>query len=216
MTDLRDRCPYARPFAADFDDCEAFQPVRFIPLSSDYRPLAPVRTCRHLVSRRAPGEWGRWYGACALGDAAARRAWVAAVEPSRLGAIARLRGEMADINAPFIDQLWLLKGEQLEARSAQRDPSLYEQRMHDVGEQFVAQTGDFLRARRETLAEIDITVDAILYLLRVSVDHLITRTTGDVRWEIPEEALARFSPQVRLFFRPPAAQANLPLSVPLE
>lgn len=199
-----DHCPYLKPFPADFDDCEAFQPVRFIPLSSDDRPLAPVRTCRHLVSRRVPTEVGRWYPACALGDAAARRAWVAAVDPRRLEAIAMLRREMADLNAPFIDQLWRLKGQQLQARAPAETDRL-DRRMHQVGDEFITQTADFLRGHLEALAEIGVGLEAVLYLLRASIEQLIAQSTGEVRWEIPEAALARVSPQVRLFFRPPSA-----------
>ena len=213
--ELTDRCPYARPFPVEFDDCEAFQPVRFMPLSTDDRPLKPVRSCRHLISRRVAGQSGRWYGACVLGDAASRRAWVETVEPLRLDAIGRLRSQMADVNASIIDQLWLLKSEQLEARREQRDPTIFEQRMRQVGEQFVRQSRDFLRARQEILAEIDLGLDAILQLLRQSIEQLIARTTGEVRLEIPEDTLAGVAPQVRAFFRPPTAQASPAVDVPL-
>jgi hypothetical protein len=203
-----DQCPYARPFPSDFDDCEAFQPVRFIPLSSEYRPLAPALTCRHLISRKLPAEPGRWYAACAIGDVSARRAWVDAVSPTRLEAIARLREEMAGLNATFIDQLWGLKGQQLEARQFQRDEAFIDRQMQQVAERFIAQTGAFLADHLQALEAIDVTADSILYLLRISVDHLIKRSTGEVRWEIPESALAEFSPPVRLFFRPPAGHAR--------
>ncbi len=199
-----DFCPYSRPFAGDFDDCEAFQPVRFIPLSSDYHPLSPATTCRHLISRRQPTEPGRWYGACALGDAAARRAWVQAVSSERLAAISALRQQMAGLNAPFIDELWRLKAQQLAAREHDADESAVDRQMQEVGDRFIQQTARFLKEHQEAVARIDVTAEALVFLLRASVQHLIQRESGEVRWEVPEETLAKFEPPVRMFFRPPS------------
>lgn len=78
-----DHCPYPKPFAADFDDCPAFQSRQFIPLDTLYQPLDPVLTCRHLETR-AMAQRHRWYAACALGDAEARRRWVREVGTLRL------------------------------------------------------------------------------------------------------------------------------------
>jgi hypothetical protein len=208
-----DHCPFVKPFPVDFDDCEAFQPVRFIPLSSDDRPLSPVRTCRNLLSRAVPGHPGRWYPACRLGDAAGRRAWVEAVEPRRLEAIGLLRAEMAEINAQFIEQLWLLKGEQLEVRRNHRESAALDRRMQDIGEGLIRQTAAFLQHRLQILADVDVTPEAIVFLLEQSIAQLIARSSGEVRWEIPEEWLARFPPQVRLFFRPPVSEVHSPATV---
>ena len=170
-----DHCPYVKPFPADFADCIAYQPVRFIPISSNFKPLTPIHTCRHLSSRRVEGQSGRWYPACSLGELADRRAWVEAVDPSRLATIGRLRQEM-----------------------------------QQTGERFVEQTRQFLTAHQGSLREIDVTMDAIIHLLHLSLERLIARSSGEVRWEVPEEALSQFSPPVRLFFRPPSAESTIP------
>jgi hypothetical protein len=70
-----DECPWPRPFPQGFDQCPVFAPQAFSPTDSRDRPLPQVLTCRHLVSR--PFEQGKvgWYGACEIGDAAARRAY---------------------------------------------------------------------------------------------------------------------------------------------
>ena len=71
-----DECPWPRPFPEGFDQCPVFAPQAFSPTDSRDRPLPQVLTCRHLVSR--PFEQGKvgWYGACEIGDAAARRAYL--------------------------------------------------------------------------------------------------------------------------------------------
>jgi hypothetical protein len=177
-------------------------------MSSTYQPLAPVMTCRHLVSRQLPGEAGRWYPACRLGDSRGRLAWVEAVEPVRLAAIARLRAQMARLNEPFIDELWRLKAQQLAARRANQNASELPRQMVDVGAQFLAQSRTFLESHTADLAEIEVTAEALLELLRLSIENLIARSTGEMRWEIPEQALREFPPAVRLFFRPPVGSTS--------
>jgi hypothetical protein len=201
-----DHCPYGKPFPAEFAECPAYQPVRFIPVSSNDDALTPTHTCRHLVAKRHATEVGRWYPACSLGDEASRRAWVEAIDPERLAVIGRLRLEMAELNARYIDQLWLLKRRQLNARPTGQDAAAITRQMQEVGEQFLAQTRQYLDRRPDALQAIEVTVDALIELLRASIDRLISRSSGEVRWEIPEEVLGRFSPPVRLFFRPPSPE----------
>jgi len=207
-----DHCPYARPFPPGFAECPAFQQVRFIPMSSTYQPMEPVMTCRHLVSRQLPGEGGRWYPACRLGDARARLEWVEAVEPARLAAICRLRDQMAGLNAPFIDELWRLKGRQLAAPRTGNKSELRRQ-MLGVGDQFLAQSRTFLEGHAADLVEIEVSADALIELLRLSIQNLIARSNGEMRWEVPEQALKLFPRPVQLFFRPPV---RMPSPVPAE
>lgn len=68
-----DECPYPKPFPPDFMDCPAYQATQVVTLDLSHRPLGSVMTCRHLESRLMPNTNYRWYGACVLGDAAARR-----------------------------------------------------------------------------------------------------------------------------------------------
>jgi hypothetical protein len=42
-------------------------------VDSTFRPLPPVITCRHLVSRPLSNGKMGWYAACDIGDEAARR-----------------------------------------------------------------------------------------------------------------------------------------------
>jgi hypothetical protein len=71
-----DECPWPRPFPEGFEECPAFAPLAFSPVDSRDRPLGPVLTCRHLISRPFNLPKAGWYGACGLGDAPARRAYL--------------------------------------------------------------------------------------------------------------------------------------------
>lgn len=64
-----DACPYQRPFPQDFDACGTFEAQTWIPLNSQFEPLRPQCTCRHLTIGRGAGSY---YPRCALGDASDR------------------------------------------------------------------------------------------------------------------------------------------------
>ena len=68
-----DECPFPRPFPKGFDQCAAFQPEPFVPMDMSYRPLPPMLTCTHLLTRPLPNGKVGWYAACDIGDEAARR-----------------------------------------------------------------------------------------------------------------------------------------------
>ena len=68
-----DECPFQRPFPEGFDQCPAFRPQPFVPMDMSYRPLPPMLTCSHLLSRTLPKGKAGWYAACEIGDEAARR-----------------------------------------------------------------------------------------------------------------------------------------------
>ncbi len=76
-----DRCPYPRPFPPEFGDCEAYQPISFIPTDSLGRPLQRAWTCRNLEA--SAFRQGTAYPRCRIGDAAARERWAESVGPRR-------------------------------------------------------------------------------------------------------------------------------------
>jgi hypothetical protein len=71
-----DECQWPRPFPPGFDQCPVFSPLPFSTTDSRDRPLPQVLTCRHLVSRPFEQPKVGWYGACDIGDAVARRAYL--------------------------------------------------------------------------------------------------------------------------------------------
>ena len=63
-----DRCPYPRPFPADFADCPSFEPMDFDATDSQDKPLGTWSTCRHLTTGSDVDNRGRFYPRCALGS----------------------------------------------------------------------------------------------------------------------------------------------------
>jgi len=56
-----------------FSECATFEPQPFVPMDMNDRPLAPMLTCSHLVTRTLHNGKVGWYAACRIGDEAARR-----------------------------------------------------------------------------------------------------------------------------------------------
>ena len=67
-----DACPYPRPFPEDFTECPLYDGVRFEVTNMVNEPLAPVQTCRHLVTGHVMDGMEHRYGSCRLGNGAAR------------------------------------------------------------------------------------------------------------------------------------------------
>jgi multidrug efflux pump subunit AcrA (membrane-fusion protein) len=200
-----DECPYPKPFFATFTDCPAFQARQFIPLDTRYQPLDPVVTCRHLETR-ALSQRHRWYAACALGDAEARRRWVRELGVGRLERIRTLQRETADVMEPYSPRLWELKGEQLRALRDSRDASAITAQLRELGNQVATSLGTFLAQRQQAFAEVDLPIDAARNLIQVAIDRFIdTQFSSEVSFEVPDDALQRFPEAVRSFFRPSAA-----------
>ena len=104
-----DECPYPKPFPPNFTECPAFQATQMVTLDISHRPLGSVLTCRHLESRLVPNTDYRWYGACVIGDAEARRRWSNDVGPTRLHEISTLRQEVSALSGPYVQRLMELR-----------------------------------------------------------------------------------------------------------
>lgn len=203
MTRPDDECPYPRPFPADFDSCPAYQARQFIPLDTQYQPLEPVLTCRHLETR-AMTQRHRWYAACALGDAEARRRWVRDVGAARLGRIRAVQCELGASIAPYITRLWELKGQQLLALRDSKDPEPATRELRRLGGQITEELSNFVKGHSQALAAIEMPPEATMQLVRAAVDRFVdTHFATEVTLEVPDDLLKRFPEPVQSFFRPP-------------
>ena len=202
MTRPADECPYPKPFAADFDACPAYQARQFIPLDTLYQPLEPVLTCRHLETRPLLARH-RWYGACAVGDAEARRRWAREVGLPRLQRIRAVQRELGVAIAPYSARLWELKGQQLRAIRDGRDVGEATAELRRLATQMSADLDAFLQENSRTFTEIEMPVDAARQLIKVAIDRFIdTQFATEVSFEVPDDVLQRFPEPVRTFFRP--------------
>lgn len=201
-----DGCPYQKPFPADFEDCPAYQARQFIPLDTHYQPLEPVLTCRHLETR-ALAERHRWYAACALGDAEARRRWAREVGVGRLQRIRAVQRELGAAIAPYSTRLWELKGQQLRASRDGRDTEPATSELRQLAHRMMEALSNFVDEHDPALAEIDMPVDATVQLMRAALDRFVeTQFAAEVSFEVPDDLLQRFPEPVQTFFRPAVPQ----------
>jgi anti-anti-sigma regulatory factor len=110
-----DRCPYARPFPADFVECPAYQQMTFTAADSSNRVLGDHLTCRHLGVGRNRSEQGGFYGRCSLGGRADRLRWVAEMRPERLEAIQAISADLEELNSARRQVLFAAKSSVLAA-----------------------------------------------------------------------------------------------------
>lgn len=202
----RDECPYSRPFPEGFAECPAYQPMEMVALDLGYRPLGRLWTCRHLSPQRH-AEDDRWYGSCVVGDADERERWAAALGHKRLQKLQALWQEMAAMTAPFVERLWRHKRQQLELIEAGKDASAETGQLRAMTRRMIVKLDALLEQRRGLLEELSLPEAACHELIQVALDRLVTQHTVDFQLEVPDEVLSRFSPEMRLFFRPQSQPA---------
>ena len=137
----------------------------------------------------------RWYGACAVGDAQARRRWSAAIGADRLFEISQLRQEVSSLSGPYIQRLIDLKGAQQQARPVSRQ-------IQAVVDEFMREMMRLLQSRKAVLDELHLPLRAVLELVRVAIDRFVEQGLTEPEWEVPDEVLTQFPDDIRSYFRP--------------
>lgn len=154
-----DRCPWPRPFPADFGGCPAFQPVDFVVADSLNRTLGSSRTCRHLsVGAGTNGHSSRYYARCALGDTAQRRRWLAEVRPERAAVMRALQEEFDEFSRTYRHELFAARTRAL-ADSGDGDARA---RLDTTLAGFLAATRGFLESRVARFADVDVAVEDLV------------------------------------------------------
>jgi hypothetical protein len=203
-----DECPYSKPFPADFAECLAFQPRQFIPLDTLYRPLEPVLTCRHLVTRPQLQRF-RWYSACSLGDAEARRRWALEVGPARLARVRELQARLGQVMMPYTASLWGLKGKQLAAIRENQQTTAITDQLRALAHEAMQAVEGFLAREEQAFEEVEMPIAAAGHLIQVAFERFIdTRFSSEISFEVPDDVLERFPEGVRSFFRPSTAPSQ--------
>ncbi|HYM96181.1 MAG TPA: helix-turn-helix transcriptional regulator [Candidatus Sulfotelmatobacter sp.] len=196
----RDECPYSRPFPEAFSDCPAYQALEMVSLDISYRPLGRLWTCRHLAPKQEAVD--RWYASCHVGGADNRERWAAALGRERLQKIDTLQRELASVTASFLDPLWRHKRHQLELVAAGADATAQTERLQATTRRLARRIDILLRQHRALLDEVHLPEVACRELIRVALDRLVTQQSVDFQLDVPDEVLALFPPDMRLFFRP--------------
>jgi hypothetical protein len=195
-----DRCPYRRPFAADFDACPAYQPVLFVPLDMEYRPLATVWTCANLDSAVVAMQRNRIFPRCRIGDVAARQAWVGAQRPDRLAEIRALRDALNPRLGDLITEMWAAKADQLRAETDAAQLAATA-RLRALGDRFMAIVDAFFEEHAAQLERLGFPLAPMRRLYGGLVETWIGQPSAAVP-EMPDAVLAAFAPEVRAFLKP--------------
>ena len=193
-----DRCPYARPFADDFDDCPAYQPVRYVPLDLTHAPLRAVWTCGHLETSRR--ETGGFYGSCRLGDAAAREAWVRMIAGDRLARWQEIAREFGTALAEPMAEMFAAKARQLELASrpgAELDSATAT--LQEAADRFLARNFELMDARIAELEGIGFPVEPLRAVTTMAMRDMITRKSATPGFAPPAEVMSAFPADTRDF-----------------
>ena len=194
-----DECPFTRPFPEDFASCPAYLPRLAVTLDLSAQPVDLIRSCRHLVTRASPDRAGRSYGACAIGDSAARERWVRTIGAERLRRIGVLRLELATITVPIVHELWAIKRRQRRQGSPAPATNQPAKETKRLSENLLKVVRAFLDEHRAALDELEIPADGCMKLIRLWLEHFVRQPDADTRWSVPAGLLESFPQEIRLF-----------------
>jgi DNA-binding CsgD family transcriptional regulator len=203
-----DECPYPKPFPPDFVECPAYQATQMVTLDISHRPLGAVWTCRHLEARLMPKTDFRWYGACVIGDAAARRKWSDAVGLNRLHEISQLRQDVSALSGPYVQRLMELKGDrdaiaaELPANETTARRRMVTHQIDGTIDEFMTDMGRLLADRKKVLDHLHLPLRACLQLVRLAIERFLEQGLAAPEWEVPDEVLELFPEDIRSYFRP--------------
>jgi hypothetical protein len=199
-----DACPYPKPFGPEFNDCPSYQTRHALVLDASDQPLRTIWSCRHMETKQVPGEKGHYYGACQLGDATGRAAWVQRIGPDRIRGVQRLRTEVMPIAQAFVDRMAVLKGRQLAAAREGADTEAVREQMRAAGQQYLDDFEAFLKKAEPLLRDAQMPREGIMQLARQWVDEFLSeswaRSRGDQH--LPDDLLAALPDSVRVFYAP--------------
>ena len=208
MARQADACPYARPYPDDFDDCPAYQPIEFLAVDSQYRPLGRFNTCRHFAARSLSGRQVGYYGACELGDAEARKHWVERVDERRLEEIRAIGLGLGEATREVTRELWHAKSEQLRALRTGSTGSVNNRRLRVLAREYQRQAKAFLESQSGRLQGLGLPVPACVELIGSVLDFWITEPSMEAGYQVPDPILEKFPKEVQLLVRPHTRKAS--------
>ena len=199
-----DACPYPKPFRADFNECPTYQTRHAIVVDSNDRPLRTIWSCRQMETKQVPGEAGRYYGACQLGDAKGRQRWVQLIGPDRIRNIQKLRAEVMPIAQAFVDDMASLKIRQLEATRSSSEHEEVLAVMRERGRRYLVRFEAFLAEREPLLEGAQMPLTAVMQLARRWVDDFVSETWGRSQsgQHLPDDLVGSLPDAVRVFYTP--------------
>jgi hypothetical protein len=199
-----DECPYRKPFAGDFSGCPAYQRAQFVPLDTQYRPLASIWTCGNLDFGHMPRAHWRHFARCRVGSQENRMAWVAQVREDRMAVVRAIQTEMAPMMAAQVTELWAAKGRQLAAAGDPENRDEASVELRRLTERFLTNIEAFFEDHDREMAVLSLPIDATVDLFRDLLEAWAEQPNAEVP-TISEAALARFPEEARILFTPQSA-----------
>jgi hypothetical protein len=157
-----------------------------------------------METRNVPDDPGHYYGACQLGDARGRLAWVQQIGADRIRAIQQLRTVVMPIAQSFVDEMAVLKSRQLEAARAGGDLESVRAEMQRQGVKYLRQLESSLSEDERLLESAQMPRDGVMQLARQWVDEFVSETWTNARGDpqVPDDLLAGLPESVRVFYAP--------------
>jgi len=157
-----------------------------------------------METKQVPGETGRYYGFCQLGDAKGRQEWVQKIGPERIRNIQKLRFQVMPLAQAFVDDLACLKGQHVEAIRSNGDATEILNLMKQRGQRYLEDFESFLSEREELLRSAGMPLAAVMQLARQWVDEFVSDTWGRSRSAqvLPDDLVASLPDSVRVFYAP--------------
>jgi hypothetical protein len=157
-----------------------------------------------METKQVPGESGRYYGACQLGDAKGRQEWVQRIGTERIRGIQKLRSQVMPLAQAFVDDLACLKGQHLEAARSNADGTEILNLMKQRGQRYLEEFEAFLSEREDLLQSAGMPLAPVMQLARQWVDEFVLETLGRSRSApvLPDDLVASLPESVRVFYGP--------------
>jgi hypothetical protein len=192
-----DRCPYPKPFPDDFRECAAYQPVRYIPLDTAYKPLRPIWSCAHL---EIGSHDGRSYTACRLGGPSERHAWVQRMRSDRIERWRAVATEFGESLKDLLAAVYAAKAAQVASLGTPAQAEA-DRELRRAVQEFIERDFELMDRRAGELGAIGFPVDAMKTVTTSSMEALIARPRVVGTYEPPAELLAPFSAEIADFVR---------------
>jgi hypothetical protein len=193
-----DRCPFPRPFPAEFDGCPAYLPSLHFATDTRGQRLKPHWTCAHLDTARR--EQGGFYGQCMLGSAPERERWSNAMSGGQLGAIRKARVSLSETIRPQVERLMqVVAGKDGTSRQALLITSPSELRPAAAALQQAFER--FVDSQRELFSKAGIERDLLVACFAEGVREFVNRPLV-TEWQFDATIVSRYPWPVIAFLRP--------------
>jgi len=198
-----DECPFDRPFAVDFDQCPAYQPVLLEVLDSQEHSVGQIATCRHLSASHLPNQPG-FYARCGLGDAMQRTRWLTT-------AAGRGLLKVREIRTAFYREAQAELRQLIAARAASRSTpgSVHEQdRLRAASDLVMAALAAFTQRRNAELTAAGVDPASLRRAFEATMQQGASRGTTTALTP-SREVIAGYPMPVQAFLRPDLVASRL-------